>query len=161
MCEEGGHGKELYRPLLRGGGPGPCGAQERRADGAAISEQRLRQLRRKPDEKEYARLGIPRRQLQGGHRGQHRRTAPAEPRRLHGRAGGGLGPENAAHERGGGRLDASAADRRRIFGLSAEQTEELQEKIIREFSYGRTRRSAIWTGLATSTSCNSSPTWAT
>ena len=116
MCEEGGHGKELYRPLLRGRGPGPCGAQERRADGAAISEQRIRQLRREPDKKEYARMGIPRRQLQGGHRGQHRRAAPEEPRRLHGRAGGGLGPENAAHERGGGRPDACAADRRRIFG---------------------------------------------
>ena len=61
-------------------------------------------------------MGIPRRQLQGGHRGQHRRAAPEEPRRLHGRAGGGLGPENAAHERGGGRPDACAADRRRIFG---------------------------------------------
>lgn len=48
-----------------------------------------------------------------------------------------------------------------FLGLSAEQTEELQEKIIREFSCGRTRRSADWTGWAISTSYNSSPTWAT
>lgn len=48
-------------------------------------------------------------QRQGGHRGQHRHSAAAEPRRLHGHPNGNGGAENHADERGGGWIDACAA----------------------------------------------------
>ena len=43
------------------------------------------------------------------HRGQHRHSAAAEPRRLHGHPNGNGGAENHADKRGGGWIDACAA----------------------------------------------------
>ncbi|MEI3330702.1 MAG: hypothetical protein V8R27_03585 [Oscillospiraceae bacterium] len=52
----------------------PVHAAKRAAARVALSvlyQKRVRQLRSQPDEKEHERLDVPRRQRQGGHRGQH------------------------------------------------------------------------------------------
>ncbi len=56
--------------------------------------------------KKYERMDVQRRQRQGGHRGQHRHSAAAEPRRLHGHPNGNGGTENHADKRCSRRIDA-------------------------------------------------------
>ena len=98
----------------RGSRPrGEAGGGESRAE---RDQQRVRQLRSQPDEKEHERLDVPRRQRQGGHRGQHRRSTTAEPGRLHGHPDSHGSAENHADERSGRRIDACAAARQRLSG---------------------------------------------
>ena len=66
--------------------------------------------------KKYERMDVQRRQRQGGHRGQHRHSAAAEPRRLHGHPNGNGGTENHADKRCSRRIDACAAARQRLSG---------------------------------------------
>ena len=70
MCREVRHGKNEFA------GPGHCsrlsgagGEASRRENGAGVCQQRIRELRREPDQEEYARVDVPRRKPEGGHRG--------------------------------------------------------------------------------------------